>query len=134
MNTHVAAALAIDVRSAGTGATVISVVGELDYYSGGQLRRPLFEATAAVRPLVVLDLASLEFIDSTGVGLFVAGLKRARAHRGCLALAAVPEPVREILALMGLTSVLTSFATVGDALIGLPSLIDADALNCVGLR
>ena len=60
------------------GASVIAVGGELDLGSSPKLR------DAAVRQLLggdralILDLTGLEFLDSTGLGVIVGLLKRAR--------------------------------------------------------
>lgn len=51
------------------GATVISVVGELDLSTAPQLEECLQTATATTNVLV--DLGACEFIDSTGIAVLV---------------------------------------------------------------
>ncbi|MFD0634697.1 STAS domain-containing protein [Catenulispora yoronensis] len=69
----------MDSHLTDTGVTVITTRGDLDLDGTRQLRQPLISATSAQQPLVVLDLAGLEFLDSSGISLLVHGVKRVRA-------------------------------------------------------
>jgi anti-sigma B factor antagonist len=60
------------------GATVVAVGGELDLGSSPRLRDAAVRQLLAGDREVVLDLTGVEFIDSTGLGVIVAVLKRAR--------------------------------------------------------
>lgn len=63
---------------------------------------------------LVLDLARVEFIDSSGLGVLVALLKR-QGTEGRLALAALRPPVERLLALTRLDRVFSIHATVAAA-------------------
>jgi anti-sigma B factor antagonist len=54
---------------------------------------------------VVVDLADLSFIDSTGLGALVAGFQRARDAGIAFRLARPSRGVRQILVLSGLLEV-----------------------------
>jgi anti-sigma B factor antagonist len=68
------------------------------------------------RYLVVVDMASVEFMDSSGLGVLIGALKRARANSGTLVLAAVQERVMRRLLITGVTQVLRVFETLVEAI------------------
>ena len=70
--------------------TVVRVEGDLDCYSAPQLRAVLLELAEGPRRVVV-DVSGSTFIDSTGLGVLVGGLKRLREQGGHLALRS-PSP------------------------------------------
>jgi anti-sigma B factor antagonist len=98
-----------------TDLSVIEVVGELDVYSAPQLRDVLLEATSRPAPLVIVDLSGLRFMDSSGLGVLVAGWKRARDRGGRLGVAALPTRVARVFRTTGLDRALPVFATVAAA-------------------
>jgi anti-sigma B factor antagonist len=87
--------------------TVIGLSGDLDFHTARRLREKLLELHAAGANKVVLDMASLDFIDSSGLSVLVAGLKRLRNSDGNLTLRAVPEQTRRVLEVSGLSRVLS---------------------------
>lgn len=95
--------------------SVVEVAGELDVYSAPGLRDVLLEVTLRPAPLVVVDLSGLRFMDSSGLGVLVAGWKRARDHGGRLAVAALPARVAWVFRRTGLDRALPVFATVAAA-------------------
>jgi len=66
-------------------------------------------------PCIVLDLAGVDFLDSSGVGLLVRLLSRARAARGDLKLCSLPDRVREVLRITRLATVFDTHPTDADA-------------------
>ena len=67
-------------------------------------------------PCIVLDVARVEFLDSSGLGLLVRLLHRSRAARGDLKLCAVPDKVREILRITKLAAVFDCHAADTEAI------------------
>lgn len=61
--------------------TVVRVEGDLDCFSAPQLRAVLLELADGPRR-VVLDVSDSTFIDSTGLGVLVGGLKRISEQGG----------------------------------------------------
>jgi anti-sigma B factor antagonist len=68
-----------------------------------------------LQPHVVLDLTSVPFIDSSGLGLLVRLLTRARAAEGDLKLCAVDPRVQEALRVTRLKTILPCYDTEADA-------------------
>jgi anti-sigma B factor antagonist len=89
------------------GAAVIDLIGDLDFHTARQLREKLLELHANGSNNVVLDMSMLEFIDSSGLSVLVAGLKRLRNSDGNLTLRAIPEQTRRVLEVSGLSRVLS---------------------------
>ena len=65
---------------------------------------------------VVLNLADVTFIDSSGLGLLVRLLTRSRAAGGTLRLCAVPTRVAEVLKITRLDTLFDSHASEADAI------------------
>ena len=64
---------------------------------------------------VVLDLSSLSFLDSTGLGVLVGGLKRVRSHNGDLSLVCTQHRILKVFEITGLTKVFSIHDTVDAA-------------------
>jgi anti-sigma B factor antagonist len=60
-------------------------VGELDAYTVGQFREQLAELATSRRLLI--DLSSVPFMDSAGLGALIGGIRRAREAGGDVAVA-----------------------------------------------
>jgi anti-sigma B factor antagonist len=85
---------------------VVSVHGEIDLYTAPRLRAELDRVLAGTGGLrLIVDLSGVEFCDSTGVNVLLAGYRRARETGGDLALAGPRPPMRKILQVTGLESV-----------------------------
>ena len=93
-------------RRDGEGHPVVAVHGDLDVDGAPELRRALVEAIDE-HPgrQLILDLEGVDFIDSAGLGMLVAGLKRAKDRGGDLVLVATGQNVLRILEVTGLTRV-----------------------------
>src|SRR5688500_8224204 len=85
--------------------TVVAVGGEIDVYTAPKLREQLVDLVAAGSYHLVVDLEAVEFLDSTGLGVLVGGLKRVRAHDGSLELICSQERLLKIFRITGLAKV-----------------------------
>ena len=106
----------IDDQARGIG--VVRLTGRLDLLSAADVRQGLAKAMADGHRRLVVDLAKVSFIDSSGLGALVSGLKAARLGGGDLRIAQPNEQARVILELTTLNRVLKPYATVGEALAG----------------
>ena len=87
------------------GTTVVSVGGEIDVYTAPKLRDKITELVAAGSHDLVVDLEAVEFLDSTGLGVLVGGLKKVRAHDGSLQLVCTQDRLLKIFRITGLAKV-----------------------------
>jgi anti-sigma B factor antagonist len=96
--------LSIDLQAT-NGQAVVRLEGELDVYTAPRLRERLAEVIADGHRHIVIDLADLAFIDSTGIGVLVGALKRARQHGGEIGLRSPRRGTRKALEITGLNTV-----------------------------
>ncbi len=109
----------ITPRQATPEVVVLALDGRLDLVSAQTLRTAVTETLTAGARHVVVDLADVAFLDSSGLGAMVAGLKAVRERGGELRIAAPGEQALTVLGITRLERVLRPFATVDDALAGL---------------
>ena len=88
-------------RPQGPGLVVVEVAGELDLATAPELRDALWSA-ASRKPLVVLDLRQLTFMDSTGLHVIAAAHKRLPSAGCRLQLIPGPPAIRRLFALTGM--------------------------------
>jgi anti-sigma B factor antagonist len=98
------------------GRTVVAISGEIDVYTAPTLRDHLSQLVADGKYELVLDLEEVAFLDSTGLGVLVGGLKRVRAHDGSLSLVCTQERILKVFRITGLTKVFRIHPSVPDAL------------------
>jgi anti-sigma B factor antagonist len=95
---------------------VVTVRGNLDIDSASVLTTTLDQILDVPSPRVVVDLADVEFCDSTGLSAFVVGHNRAVAGGGWLRLAGPNRFLAGLLTTVGLTTRIGVYPTVGEAL------------------
>ncbi|MDF2560973.1 MAG: anti-anti-sigma factor [Microbacterium sp.] len=100
--------LSTDTRD---GYAVIVLSGRLTASGAPLLRNAVGDLVTAGEPHIVIDMAELAFVDSSGLGALVGGLKSARVAGGDLRIAAVPDAVRTVLRLTNLDRVLRDYPT-----------------------
>ncbi len=97
--------LTVATRRIGERVALVAVAGELDLATAPRLEAELSGAQAAGLE-VTLDLAGLEFFDSTGLTLLLRASERARQHGGGLELVAPSPCVQDVVALTQTADVL----------------------------
>ena len=106
--------LSLSTRTEGD-RTVVVVGGEIDVYTAPKLREQLIDLVSSGQYHLVVDMEGVEFLDSTGLGVLVGGLKRVRAHEGSLRLVCTQERILKIFRITGLTKVFPIHASVEEA-------------------
>lgn len=107
--------LAIDIRSHDTKTAVLTVTGQLNAMSSADLRTALTDVLEGRQNRIVLELSALDFIDSSGLGAVIGGLKSARLAGGDLRLVAPGPQVTMILRLTNLDQILPTYTSVDAA-------------------
>ena len=90
------------------GIEVIDVQGEIDIYTAPRLRELLIDLVSKGSYQLVVNLDEVGFLDSTGLGVLVGGLRRVRARDGSLDLVCTQQRILKILKITGLTEVSAS--------------------------
>ena len=88
------------------GATVVEAIGDLELHTASQLREELQRVCEAPDAFCVVDMSGVPFIDSTGVGVLVGALKRAREQGGAFVIACPQPRVRRVFEITGLLDAL----------------------------
>jgi anti-sigma B factor antagonist len=104
-----------DTEVVDDSTAVIRPNGRLTMVSTASLRSLVTETVESGRNHIVVDLSSTDFIDSSGLGALVAGLKTARQAGGDLRIAKPSEQVRTVLQLTNLDRVLRPAASIQGA-------------------
>jgi anti-anti-sigma factor len=98
--------LETEIRKAEPQHAVVLLAGELDTSNVGQLYEELAELTREGVRHVAIDLAELEFMDSTGLSAIIAAHKRAEALGGELILLAPTHDMRRLFEVTGIDTYL----------------------------
>lgn len=84
----------------------MALTGRLDVHVAADVRLALAEAVDAGSGDLVVDLAGLEAVDATGLGVLVGAHRRAQRAGRTLILEGVPAPVGRLLLVTRLDKVL----------------------------
>jgi anti-sigma B factor antagonist len=95
---------------------VLQVTGEVDVYTAPILRQQILELAAKGAVHLIADLSRVDFLDSTGLGALVGGLKRLREAGGSLVLVISTPRILRIFQITGLTKALAVQSSVADAI------------------
>ena len=94
--------LTIDVRPLeDKQAFLIRATGTIDSETTPLLEENLKHAIECGEFNIVIDLAGVDFISSSGFGLILGTVGELRANNGDLTLMAVPDTLREMLSILG---------------------------------
>jgi anti-sigma B factor antagonist len=107
--------LTLDVHADTSGITVVAVGGEIDVYTAPKLRERLISLVEEGSYQLIVDMEAVEFLDSTGLGVLVGGLKRVRAQDGWIDLVCTQSRILRIFRITGLNKVFSIYDSVADA-------------------
>lgn len=96
-------------------AIVVAFEGDMDLDNSPMARKVILDVIAKGRPVVV-DLAQVGYIDSSGVASLVEGLQAARKKGHGFALCALSEAAQRVLSLARLDKVFDIHRTVQEGL------------------
>lgn len=105
----------IDVTQA-DGVTVVAPRGDLDMATVDEARRTLGGLIDRGQSRLLVDLGGVGFIDSSGMGVLIAAMKRARAAGGDVRLCALQDEVRGLFELTRLSRAMSIHPTRQEAL------------------
>jgi anti-sigma B factor antagonist len=104
------------LEPAGEDTTVIRPHGRLNMVTAPSLKEIVTTAIETGTPRIIIDLADVDFMDSSGLGALVSVLKSARQAGGDLRISSPSDQVRMVLTLTNLDRVLALYDTVEEAL------------------
>ena len=95
--------------------SVIEVGGEIDVATAPRLREQLIALVNDQRYRIVVGLEGVDFIDSTGLGVLISGLKRVRTHGGSFALVCTESRILKVFEITGLLAVFDVCSSIDEA-------------------
>jgi len=110
--------LSIDVQTSDDGMTHFFVLhGDLDVATSPALRAMLVDAASNGKHHIIVDLSSLEFLDSTGLGALIGANKRAQESGGEVRLVTQEGQILRLLSITGLLDIFRVYPSIEDALL-----------------
>ncbi len=87
------------------GVPVIELEGEIDLSTSPLFKEEVYRVIDSGRRDVVIDLDGLDFMDSTGLGVLVAVLKKTSDEGGSVRLVCSKRSIRKVFSITGLDKV-----------------------------
>ncbi|MFC8405720.1 STAS domain-containing protein [Streptomyces griseoincarnatus] len=122
-------ALDTTVRYTDKYTAVIVVTGDVDLHTAPVLRAEALTAITRGARHLVLDMAEVDFVDSTGLTTLIVLLHATEKAGGSVRVARVPERLERMVTMTGIAELLPMHDTVADALaaLGVAGGTDDDA-------
>lgn len=89
--------------------------GELDAYTGPELREELAAAAEAGKKWLLLDMSAVQYIDSVGLGILVGATKRVTEKRGDVAVIGPRPNVLRVFEVSGTRELLNVVESLEEA-------------------
>jgi anti-sigma B factor antagonist len=106
----------LDVETTQRGdASILTLIGEIDVYTAPRLRQSIVDLVDGGARRIVVDMEKVDFLDSTGLGVLVEGLKRVRTHDGELSIVATSDKIKKIFDITGLNKAFPIHSSVDEA-------------------
>ncbi|MDZ4655624.1 MAG: STAS domain-containing protein [Coriobacteriia bacterium] len=97
------------------GVCRMTLKGEVDVYTSPQLKQELVDAVEDGCINLLIDFEQVGFIDSSGLGVLVSGLRRVKERSGTLRLVCTKENILKIFRITGLDKVFPVFSSMEEA-------------------
>jgi anti-sigma B factor antagonist len=108
--------LKVETRSPREGVALLALEGEVDVYTSPRLKQEMVDLLNRGTVNLIVDLSRVEYLDSTGLGVLIGGLKRARERSGDLRLVCDNVRILRIFEITGLTKIFDIHASESEAL------------------
>lgn len=95
---------------------ILEISGRFDTYTAEQVRQWLAKESVEEPANIVVNLAGVDFVDSTGLATLVQGVKNCRQLNGDLRLCGVQQPVRMVFELTRLDKFFEVYLQENDAI------------------
>jgi len=100
---------------------VLDVTGEIDIYTTPQFKEAVSEAIDQNKPAIVINMAQVTYMDSSGFGTLLSATKRLRPLDGALYLSGCNEAIQRMLQITRLNTIFGVYATEEEAIAAVKS-------------
>jgi len=104
--------LVIEAKSESDDCDIVALSGRLNGASAPEFKQRIRQIVESGKPKLILDMAGVTFIDSSGLSALISGLKATREAGGFLRLASLGSQVTAVIKLMMLDRVFDVYADV----------------------
>jgi anti-sigma B factor antagonist len=106
----------LQIREEQEGAMcVLTLEGEVDVYTAPVLKEKLVDNIERGCSNVLVDMERVTFIDSSGLGVLVSALRRARERGGSVRILCTRDNILKIFRITGLDKVFPIFSDAAEA-------------------
>lgn len=88
------------------GILFLYLVGEIDAFTAPKLREVLVPVTEERNKQIIIDLTDVQYIDSTGLGVFIGALKSSHNYDSHIKLCGLSDRVLRLFKITGLDEVI----------------------------
>jgi anti-sigma B factor antagonist len=99
-----------------SGFTVLDVAGEIDVYTAPQFKEAVNQIISAGQQDLIINMARVTYMDSSGFGTLLSATKRLRPEGGTVNLVACNSAIERMLRITRLNTVFGTFQTSEDAI------------------
>ncbi|GEN55056.1 MULTISPECIES: STAS domain-containing protein [Halobacillus] len=103
--------LSIDVTN-NDGVSNVVLTGEVDAFTAPKLKDTLLPLTKEKGQVVEVDFQDVNYMDSTGLGVFISALKSTKEHESEMRLVHMQDRVYRLFKITGLTEIINIESTV----------------------
>jgi len=107
--------LVINIRHDST-VPIIDLSGEVDAYTSARFREAMVDLIDAGAASLIISMIKVEYIDSSGLGALVGGLKRSTENGGRIIIVCDNPQIRKVFEITGLEKVFPIYEAEADAL------------------
>jgi anti-sigma B factor antagonist len=83
----------------------VNLDGEIDIYNSQELKEKLYNIVDVNQKDLIIDCKGLNYIDSTGLGIFVATLKKAKQYEKKIVISNLKDNIKKLFIITGLDKV-----------------------------
>lgn len=97
--------LSIDVVSE-EEKSVVHLIGEIDVYTASKLKESILPLTERPQHIIEVDFGCVEYMDSTGLGVFISALKSSKEYESHIKLINLKEREHRLFKITGLNKII----------------------------
>ncbi|AVQ98016.1 anti-anti-sigma factor [Oceanobacillus iheyensis] len=92
--------------------SVVNLSGEIDAYTAPNLKESLLPLTQKEGNTVEVDLGNVNYMDSTGLGVFISALKSTKENSSEMKLVNIQDRVLRLFKITGLDEIMDLNSTI----------------------